>query len=145
MNALAGRLKRQTVDVLILNAGTSENVPLSNLDFTSIRRQFEVNALGPLRVVRALMPNLRKGSKIAMITSRTGSIADNASSGHSGYPMSKAAANMAGVSLAQDRKSRGVAVIKQHPGFVRTQLTGGRGDCDPPVAARAGWGYFNPF
>jgi len=63
---------------------------LEDLDFDGMRRQFEVNALGPLRVTRALLPNLGAGSKVAVITSRMGSIADNGSGGYYGYRMSKA-------------------------------------------------------
>ncbi len=136
VKALAARIAGEALDVLVLNAGVLDNVSLSTLDIDSIRRQFEVNAIGPLRVAAALLPNLRAGSKLAIVTSRMGSIADNGSGGHYGYRMSKAAANMAGVSLAHDLKPGGVAVVMLHPGFVRTDLTRGRGDCDPPVAAR---------
>jgi len=95
------------------------------LDFADLRRQFEINALGPLRVTEALLPCLGPGSKVAIITSRVGSLTDNTSGGLYGYRMSKAAANMAGVSLAHDLKGRGIAVILLHPGMVRTELTKG--------------------
>ena len=136
VKALAARIAGEALDVLVLNAGVLDNVSLSTLDIDSIRRQFEVNAIGPLRVAAALLPNLHRGSKLAIVTSRMGSISDNGSGGHYGYRMSKAAANMAGVSLAHDLKPGGVAVVMLHPGFVRTDLTRGRGDCDPTVAAR---------
>ncbi len=136
VKALAARIAGEALDVLVINAGVLDNVSLSALDVDSIRRQFEVNAIGPLRVAAALLPNLHRGSKLAIVTSRMGSIADNGSGGHYGYRMSKAAANMAGVSLAHDLRPGGVAVVMLHPGFVRTDLTHGRGDCDPPVAAR---------
>ena len=64
-------------------------------DFERIRRQFEVNSIGPLRVVHALLPNLGRGSKVAIITSRMGSISDNTSGSRYGYRMSKAAVNIA--------------------------------------------------
>ncbi|HJY83197.1 MAG TPA: SDR family NAD(P)-dependent oxidoreductase, partial [Candidatus Binatia bacterium] len=95
------------------------------LDFADLRRQFEINALGPLRVTEALLPYLGPGSKVAIITSWVGSLTDNTSGGLYGYRMSKAAANMAGVSLAHDLKGRGIAVILLHPGMVRTELTKG--------------------
>ena len=90
----------------------------------SVRRQFEVNALGPLRVTCSLIPALRNGAKIALLTSRMGSIADNESGGSYGYRMSKAALNAAGVSLAKDLSSRGIAVAILHPGYVKTDMTG---------------------
>lgn len=132
---LAARLEGLTMDVLINNAGLLARESLDDLDFDSIRRQLEVNALGPLRVTHALLPHLKEGSKVALVTSRMGSIGDNTSGGRYGYRMSKAALNMAGVSLAQDLKPRGIAVAILHPGFVRTQMTDNQGLVDPPEAA----------
>ena len=121
---LAKRLNNRRIDVLINNAGILERTPLENLDFDSIRRQFEVNALGPLRVTKALLPNLKEGSKIIMMTSRMGSIEDNTSGGRYGYRMSKVALSMAGKSLSHDLKPKGIAVGILHPGLVSTRMTG---------------------
>ena len=124
---LARELKEKTIDLLINNAGILTSETLSNLDFDRMRRQFEVNALGPLRVTQALLPNLKEGSKVAIITSRVGSLADNRSGGYYGYRMSKAAVNMAGVNLALDLRPKGIALFLLHPGLVATKLTGGVG------------------
>ncbi len=121
---LAKRLNHRRIDVLINNAGILERTPLENLDFDSIRRQFEVNALGALRVTKALLPNLKEGSKIIMMTSRMGSIEDNTSGGRYGYRMSKVALSMAGKSLSHDLKPKGIAVGILHPGLVSTRMTG---------------------
>ncbi|WP_019505737.1 SDR family oxidoreductase [Pleurocapsa sp. PCC 7319] len=121
---LVKRLDGQLIDVLINNAGIVERVSLESLDFNSIRRQFEVNALGPLRLTQALLPNLKKGSKIIMMTSRMGSIDDNTSGGSYGYRMSKVALSMAGKSLAHDLRSKEIAVAILHPGLVKTRMTG---------------------
>jgi NAD(P)-dependent dehydrogenase (short-subunit alcohol dehydrogenase family) len=139
VKALASRLSDLSVDVLINNAGILSHEELDELDFEAIRRQFEVNALGPLRLTEALLPRMRRGSKIAIITSRMGSIADNSSGGSYGYRMSKAAVNAAGVSLARDLEKRGVAVALLHPGFVRTGMTGGHGNIDAADSARLLW------
>ncbi len=122
--ALAQRLGDTPVDVLINNAGIAERVTLDDLDFDSIRRQFEVNAIGLLRLTAALLPHLSDGSKIAIMTSRMGSIADNTSGGSYGYRMSKVALSMAGKSLAHDLQPRGIAVAILHPGLVQTRMTG---------------------
>ncbi len=121
---LVKRLDGQTIDVLINNAGILERVSLEHLDMNSIRRQFEVNALGPLRLRRALLTNLKQGSKVIMMTSRMGSIEDNTSGGSYGYRMSKVALSMAGKSLSVDLKSQGIAVAILHPGLVKTRMTG---------------------
>ena len=134
--ALGKRLAGTKVDWLICNAGILRHESLDALDFASVRTQLEVNALGPLRTVHALLPNLARGSKIALITSRMGSIADNGSGGAYGYRMSKAALNAAGVSLARDLSGQGIAVALLHPGYVKTDMTGGSGNVTPAEAAK---------
>lgn len=121
---LKQRLQGIALDVLINNAGILHRVTLDNLDIDSIGRQFEVNAIGPLRLTHALLPNLQAGSKVVMMTSRMGSIADNTSGSSYGYRMSKVALSMAGKSLSHDLKSRGIAVAILHPGLVQTRMTG---------------------
>ncbi|MDJ0772237.1 MAG: SDR family oxidoreductase [Mastigocoleus sp. MO_167.B18] len=121
--SLVKRLDGETIDVLINNAGIVERMGLDNLDFDSIRRQFEVNAIGPLRLTQALLPNLKSGSKVIMMTSRMGSIDDNTSGGQYGYRMSKVAMSMAGKSLSEDLKSKGIPVAILHPGLVKTRMT----------------------
>ena len=121
---LTKSLNGQLIDVLINNAGIVERISLNNLDFDSIRKQFEVNAIGPLRLTQALLPNLQPGSKVIMMTSRMGSIEDNTSGGSYGYRMSKVALSMAGKSLSIDLKPQGIAVAILHPGLVKTRMTG---------------------
>ena len=132
---LVKTLGSRTIDILVNNAGVLSDESLIDLDVDRIRRQFEVNSLGPLRVTAALRENLDKGSKVAIVTSRMGSIEDNTSGGRYGYRMSKAAVNMAGRSLAHDLKEAGVAVVVLHPGFVRTDMTWHQGLIDPPESA----------
>ena len=91
--------------------------------------------MGPLLVTQCLLDNLQAGAKVALITSRMGSMADNGSGGYYGYRMSKAALNAAGVSMARDLAPRGVAVGLFHPGFVQTDMVGGQGDVDAATAA----------
>ena len=139
--AIAGLVERLgglPIDGLILNAGILEATTLEHLDPESIRRQFEVNALGPLLLTRALLPQLQPGSKLALITSRMGSIDDNSSGGSYGYRMSKVALNMAGKSLAVDLKPRGIAVAILHPGLVRTRMVAFNPQGIPPHQAVEG-------
>lgn len=133
--ALAERLDGVTIDVLINNAGLFQNETLGAIDYDQIITQFHVNALGALRVSEALISNMARGSKIGLITSRMGSIADNTSGSYYGYRMSKAALNAAGMSLAQDLRGRQVAVAILHPGFVQTRMVGFAGDVAPDTAA----------
>jgi len=134
--ALGKRRAGQRIDVLVANAGILREDDLETVDLADVREQLEVNAIAPLRVARALLPSLGAGSKVALITSRMGSIGDNTSGGYFGYRMSKAALNAAGVSLAHDLRARGVAVAILHPGYVRTDMTANAGNVAPDEAAR---------
>ena len=120
---LRENLNDTRVDVLIQNAGIAEFNSLSNLDPQSIVRQFEVNALSPLCCVQTLLSQLSPSAKIALISSRMGSIEDNSSGGSYGYRMSKVALCMAGKSLSVDLKPRGISVAILHPGLVSTRMT----------------------
>jgi NAD(P)-dependent dehydrogenase (short-subunit alcohol dehydrogenase family) len=127
LEAVSSELGDTQLDILINNAGIFENETFDDLDFDRIRRQFEVNALGALLVTSTLQRHLSVGSKIILLTSRMGSIDDNGSGSFYGYRMSKAALNMAGVNLAHDFRSKGIAVAILHPGMVATEMTGRNG------------------
>ena len=136
--ALTARLAGVELDVVVLNAGILSRQSYGEIDasgFAAMREQFEVNALGPLRVLQALDGCLVKGSKVGIITSRMGSMGDNGSGGRCGYRASKAAVNAIGRSLAVDLEGRGIAVQLLHPGFVATDMVAGRGEVAPEHAA----------
>jgi NAD(P)-dependent dehydrogenase (short-subunit alcohol dehydrogenase family) len=137
LERLQATIGERRIDILIHNAGMLHRESLGGLRAAAdgLRAQFETNALAPLLLTEALLANLGAGSKIAFITSRMGSIADNSSGGYYGYRMSKGALNVAGKSLAIDLKPRGIAVALLHPGFVRTDMTGGVGDIDAASSA----------
>ena len=122
INDLVQRLDGLSLDGVILNAGILQSMGLTDLDPAGIRRQFEVNALAPLLLARALVDQMPRGAKLVLMTSRMGSIDDNTSGGSYGYRMSKVALNMAGKSLAIDLEPRGIAVAILHPGLVRTRM-----------------------
>jgi NAD(P)-dependent dehydrogenase (short-subunit alcohol dehydrogenase family) len=138
MDTLRARIGGRRIDLLINNAGVLRRDRLGQIDdagVDDIVLQFRVNSIGPLLVTQALLPCLETGAKIGIVSSRMGSVADNTSGGYYGYRMSKAAANMVGASLAQDLAERGVAVAVLHPGYVRTEMTGGQGDVNAEQAA----------
>jgi len=136
--ALVAAVGSRPVALLVNNAGILVwGDRLGELNVEGIRRQFEVNALAPLRLTDALRERLAPGAKVAFVTSRMGSIDDNSSGGAYGYRMSKAALNMAGKSLAVDLRPRGIAVAILHPGMVKTDMVGPHGgQVEPADAAR---------
>ncbi|MFT7234489.1 MAG: NAD(P)-dependent dehydrogenase (short-subunit alcohol dehydrogenase family) [Methylophagaceae bacterium] len=135
---LADKLNGRQIDWLINNAGIASGLGLSDIDVKAIesfKRMYEVNSLGPLLTTQSLLGNLGEGSKVGIITSRMGSIADNDSGGSYAYRMSKSAVNAAGKSLSIDLKPQGVAVGILHPGYVRTDMTGHNGLMDTDESA----------
>ncbi len=132
---LVAELGDQPLALLINNAGLLHDEQLGRVDYDAMRRQMEINAYAPLRVTEAVLPNLGSGSKVANITSRMGSIADNDSGGRYGYRASKAALNAIGKSLAVDLKPRGIAVAQLHPGYVKTRMVNFGGLITPEESA----------
>ncbi|MBD8527673.1 SDR family oxidoreductase [Pseudomarimonas arenosa] len=139
LRALSQRLGDLRINTLIVVAGVLSKEALNAMDEDALSRmqhQFNVNTLGPLRAISALRGHLGKGSKIGILTSRMGSMADNGSGGYYGYRASKAAVNAVGVSLARDLAADEISVVLLHPGFVRTEMTGGQGDVDAATSAK---------
>jgi NAD(P)-dependent dehydrogenase (short-subunit alcohol dehydrogenase family) len=124
---LAGELEGRPIDLLINNAGLMRLTwTLEEIDFDQFNQQLAVNAVGPVRVTKALLPNLRDGKlkTIVNVTSNLGSIGDNADGGFYGYRESKAALNMFTKSLAADLGPEGFTCIVLHPGWVQTDMGG---------------------
>jgi len=133
---LKSEVGEQTIDVLINNAGIVHGDEFGSIDYDEMLLQYRVNTLGPLRVTEALRENLTKGSKVAIVTSRVGSIGDNSSGGYYGYRASKAAVNMVGMNLMHDLRPLEIAVALLHPGYVATDMTSGTGI--PPAESAGG-------
>jgi NAD(P)-dependent dehydrogenase (short-subunit alcohol dehydrogenase family) len=127
IESLRQTLGDTSIDLLLHNSGILTNESLQDMDFERIEEQFRVNTLGPLRVIHALLGNLNAGSKIGILSSRMGSLADNGSGGRYGYRISKAGLNALGISLARDLADSDIAVALLHPGLVATDMTGRSG------------------
>lgn len=110
--------------VVINNAGMLlQEKGFETFDFEGFRKSFEVNTIGPFRVLKALgKKGLAQGCKIANLSSLMGSIADNGSGGFYSYRSSKAALNMLNRSFASDEKDFISVVL--HPGWVLTDMGG---------------------
>jgi NAD(P)-dependent dehydrogenase (short-subunit alcohol dehydrogenase family) len=130
VTALAASLDKQPVDLLINNAGQGVGLEprrsLADVKIDEFERVMQVNALGPVRVTQALLPNLRtgKGKMIVGITSGLGSIAGNDQGGWYGYRESKAALDMFIRNLAAELKGEGFICIAMNPGWVKTDMGG---------------------
>ena len=129
------QLLPRNLDVIIYNAGILHTDTLENFQPTDIQEQIQVNAITPLCTIRTLLPIIPQGSKIAIITSSMGSMKENSGGGYYGYRMSKAAVNMAGVNLSIDLRPKNISVFLLHPGYVQTDMTGGKGFITPTQSA----------
>lgn len=126
VDALAKQLAGRPIDLLINNAGmgggadTIDDVDLDELDLF-----FRTNAVGPLRVLRALLPNIRagRGKTVANLSTVMSSI-ETAGAGYYGYRASKTALNMLMRLASMDLEKDGVMVVNLHPGWVRTRMGG---------------------
>lgn len=133
---VAEALDGKPLDALLNVAGIMHWEELAQVNRDILLRQFQVNALAPLMLSAGLTDTMRDGSKIAILTSRLGSLADNTSGSGYGYRMSKAAVNMAARSLAIDLKPLGIAVGLIHPGSVKTSLNQLGGEIEVHDAVR---------
>lgn len=117
------------IDLLINNAGIlgggDRKRIRQGLDFTALQRVYDVNALGPVRVVEAFLPLTGRGlRRLVFISSNLSSMAMSSGQGEVGYAMSKTALNMAVRILFNDLRSLGYTFRLYHPGWVRTYLRG---------------------
>jgi NAD(P)-dependent dehydrogenase (short-subunit alcohol dehydrogenase family) len=124
--ALGKALAHVPIDVLINNAGQSpEPGGLADVDPEALDDHLSVNAVGAVRVTRAVLPALRAASekKVINMSSELGSIAD-CHGNYYAYRMGKAALNMFTATLASELNGEGFTVVSMHPGWVRTRMGG---------------------
>ena len=114
------------LDAIILNAGISGASHQSAQQATSdeVAEVMMTNAFGPTRAAKALLPKLKDGGTLAVMSSLMGSIADS-SGGYELYRTSKTALNMLAKGVAeQDAAARDIEVLSLHPGWVQTDMGG---------------------
>ncbi|TKB49453.1 SDR family oxidoreductase [Ferrimonas sediminicola] len=125
-DSLSAYLGERTLDRLILNAGVygPKGLAFGEYQPEHFELVMRINVAAPMLLTQALAANLGQGSKLALLSSKMGSITDNGSGGSYAYRASKSALNAVGKSLAIDLQARGVAVALLHPGWVQTDMGG---------------------
>ncbi|HOT91319.1 MAG TPA: SDR family NAD(P)-dependent oxidoreductase [Anaerolineae bacterium] len=138
------------LDMLINNAGVTSATNARTIreaqDYAEMHRLFDVNALGPLRVVEAFLPLLDRGAfkRLCFVSSEAGSITRSYRNAWFGYCMSKAALNMAIKNLFNHLRPEGYTFRVYHPGWIRSYMGGEKNteaDLEPEEAAT----YAIPF
>lgn len=120
------------IDIVYNVAGLNldgDGIPLSDLSFDDCLSMYNVNALGPLRVLSGLLPLLHKDTVVVNVTSEAGSIGACERTESYGYCMSKAAANMATRMFSNAFPD--IRTFCVHPGWVRTDMGGPRAKVSP--------------
>lgn len=135
VKTISSKVDFEQIDILIHNSGILKGDRWPEIDFNVFRQSLEVNTLGPLRTIMGLKDKLRPGAKVGILSSRVGSLEDNTSSNNYAYRTSKTAVNMIGKCLSIDLKEEGIAVALLHPGYVKTDMTGGNGLIEAPESA----------
>ena len=139
VDAMAQRLAETPIDILINNAGIkgSDTKDMASLDVESIEWVLNVNTLGPVRVMKALFPNVQSSERkvIVNISSTMGSIERNTWGCCAGYRASKTALNSINKTFAVDFGKQGVSFVVMHPGYVQTDMNDGSGNITPGQSA----------
>lgn len=134
ITALAKSLNGMAIDILVNNAGVfdREDVTVDRVDFEMMERTLAVNTLGPLRVIQALLPNLRQGHRklIINMSSQLGSI-ENSNGRWYAYRTSKSALNQINRTLSVELRPEGFICVVLHPGWVRTDMGGSNATFSP--------------
>jgi NAD(P)-dependent dehydrogenase (short-subunit alcohol dehydrogenase family) len=153
VSAAAQRVAGQAehVDLLINNAGVNSATSTREIpepqDYDEMLRLYNINALGPLRVVEALLPLLERGQlkRLCFVSSEAGSINRAQRTAWFGYCSSKAALNMAVRMLFNKLRPQGYTFRLYHPGWMRTYMSGAKNaqaELEPEEAAVPALAYF---
>ena len=135
VDAMAQRMAETPIDILINNAGIKggESKDMASLDVENMEWVLNVNTLGPVRVIKALFPNVHSSQRkiVVNISSTMGSIERNTWGCCAGYRASKSALNSINKTFAVDFGKQGVTFVVMHPGYVQTDMNEGQGNITP--------------
>ena len=132
------KLEGRGLDLLLNNAGIMDRSTLDEVTAEGMISVFKTNTVAPLMLTKAFLPLLRRASSqkhnedsaktfVVNISTILGSIAGNTSSRLYPYRTSKAALNMITKSLSVDLSSEGIMAVALHPGWVKTDMGGEKG------------------
>ena len=133
------KMANEKIDVAIINAGVAgprgPNIGSpGGLDFDAV---MHTNVRAPMQLIPALAPALIAArGKLAVVSSRMGSVSLMTSNASWLYRSSKAALNAALRAASLELGPQGVVCIAFHPGWVRTDMGGGGADIDAKTSVQ---------
>ena len=135
--AFASKIDGEQLDVAILGAGLygprHDDVP-TQADFDSV---MHTNVLAAMRLLPVLAPLVCAArGKLAVISSRMGSMGARTNSAGTLYRASKAALNSVLVDTSIDFGPQGATCVTLHPGWVQTDMGGSGAELTPEHSAR---------
>lgn len=128
LNAISQELKDIPIDILINNAGVyfyKREQGVDCIHYDNWRRTMEVNTLGTVRVIEALLQNVEhsEGPRLVVVlSSHMGYVSDLEKPGSLYYRSSKAALNAAVQGIALDLQEKNIGVLLLYPGKVLTRM-----------------------
>jgi NAD(P)-dependent dehydrogenase (short-subunit alcohol dehydrogenase family) len=137
--ARAAASVKEPVDILVNNAGINPKGGQGpfDIDYGVFADALAINAMSPLRVSNAFLPQLKQAAnpRILTVSSQMGASVYGGSD-RLVYRVSKAAANKTMQVLAEALKPEGVTVAVIHPGWVRTDMGGPAASLSPEESAK---------
>jgi NAD(P)-dependent dehydrogenase (short-subunit alcohol dehydrogenase family) len=136
------------VDLLVNNAGISSEIKANSIieekDYEEMLKIYNVNTLGQIRVVKAFkaLTDRSQLKRLCFISSEAGSVNLCGRVSMYGYCMSKAALNMGIKIMFNSLRPEGYSFRVYHPGWLRSYMTGKKGDLEPCESAAYAIAYF---
>lgn len=118
------------IDIAVCNAGTLVFGSIEDTPLEAIRYQYDTNVLGTLRVIKALLPDMRqrRSGRIVVVSSLAGLMTMPYATN---YSATKAAIDSIVDGMRQEMKQFGIKVVGVRPGDVKTRLNDNAMRCAP--------------
>ncbi|MGH8507315.1 MAG: SDR family oxidoreductase [Gammaproteobacteria bacterium] len=140
INDVVSAIGETPIDLLLNNAGIDgqRNSQFGATDEARWLEAFRVNSIAQLKIMEAFIGSIARGKKrmIVCVGSKMASMSENSSGGSYVYRSTKAALNAIVRSAAIDLRSKDIAVVVVHPGWVRTDMGGLNAQIDAADSVR---------